>query len=197
MAICQGRHEIATGWCGCRGSLRPVGHHGHIVTNVTAEQPEGLRTRRARLARFAGVSAVSTVSTQACLFTLVDGLNVNGASANVVTVSVTSVMSYGLNRAWVWGHRDAHSFRTEVLPYWGMVFAGLVVSTVLASLAYRFLAAAGWAVSLANLAGFGLLWGLKFLVLDGYVFHPSRRATGDDSGGDREGPAGEPSSVPA
>jgi putative flippase GtrA len=114
-----------------------------------------------------------------------------------VTVSVTSVMSYGLNRAWVWGHRDAHSLRGEVLPYWGMVFAGLVVSTVLAALAYRFLAAAGWAVSLANLAGFGLLWGLKFLLLDRYVFHPSRRGRGDDPAVDREGPPGERSSVPA
>ena len=153
------------------------------MQNVTADPPaepeagdEAARARRTRLARFAGVSVISTVITQASLFALVDGLNMNGPSANVLTVAVTSVLSYRLNRAWVWGHTDAHSLRGEVLPYWLMVFAGLVVSTVLAELAYDHLAAAGWAVSLANLAGFGMIWVLKFVVLDRYVFHPERRA---------------------
>jgi putative flippase GtrA len=157
------------------------------VSNVPAEQQSISKVRRARLARFAGVSVVSTLATQVCLFTLVDGFHVNGVSANVITVTVTSLLSYQLNRAWVWGHRDAHSLRGEVLPYWLMVLAGLVVSTVLAGLAYRYLAAAGWAVSLANLAGFGLIWGLKFVVLDRYVFHPERRVRADEP----EGPAGD------
>jgi putative flippase GtrA len=161
------------------------------VSIVSAEKPGPASSRRDRLARFAGVSVVSTLATQVCVFTLVDGVHLNGVSANILTVSITSVLSYQLNRAWVWGHRDAHSLRGEVLPYWLMVLAGLVVSTVLAGLAYRHLAAAGWAVSLANLAGFGLVWVLKFHVLERYVFHPERRsrATGP------EGPAGEPASV--
>jgi putative flippase GtrA len=157
------------------------------VNNVSAEQQEIARVRRARLARFVGVSVVSTFATQVCLFGLVDGFHMNGASANVLTVTLTSLLSYQLNRAWVWGHRDAHSLRGEVLPYWLMVLAGLIVSTVLAGFAYRHLAAAGWAVSLANFAGFGLIWGLKFVVLERYVFHPERRARASDP----EGPAGD------
>jgi putative flippase GtrA len=57
-----------------------------------------------------------------------------------------------------------------------MTTLGLVLSTVLAWLAYRHLARAGWAVSLANMAGFGMIWGVKYVVLDHVVFHPERRA---------------------
>ena len=133
------------------------------------------RSQRAKLIRYTAVSGIATVVSQAMLFALVDGAGVDGAPANVITVVCTSVLSYLLNRAWVWGHRDAHSFRRELLPYWAMSALGLVVSTVLAWLAYEHLAEAGWAVSLANMAGFASIWGIKYVVLDRIVFHPERR----------------------
>jgi putative flippase GtrA len=133
------------------------------------------RSQRAKLIRYTGVSVIATLVSQAMLFALVDGAGLDGAPANVITVLCTSILSYLLNRAWVWGHRDAHSLRRELLPYWGMSALGLIVSTVLAWLAYEHLAEAGWAVSLANMAGFAMIWGIKYVVLDRIVFHPERR----------------------
>lgn len=120
--------------------------------------------------RFAGVSLMGTVGTQALLWVLIEHWSWRGAPANVVAVSLMSLPSYWANRHWVWDRqRGQHSFRGEVVPYWGMSFAGLVLSTLFAWLAYRYVPHA-WAVSAANLAGFGALWIVKFALFDRYVF---------------------------
>ena len=98
-----------------------------------------------------------------------------GGQANFVAVCLSSIPSYLATRHWVWGMtRGNHSFRGEILPFWGMSFAGLVLSTVLAWLAYRLFPHA-WAVSLANVAGFGALWLVRFVVFDRYLFTGTER----------------------
>ncbi len=123
-----------------------------------------------RLARFASVSLLGTLTTQLVLWLLVGRWNWHGAPANLFSVSMVSVPSYLANRHWVWERkRGQHSLRGEVLPYWTMAFAGLLLSTILAWLAYRSFPHA-WAVSAANLAGFGVLWFGKFLLFDRFIF---------------------------
>jgi putative flippase GtrA len=124
---------------------------------------------RGKTIRYATVSVVCTALTQVMLFGFVDGLGWSGAISNVVAVCVTSVPGYFGNRAWVWGKRGDHSMSREAAPFWAMNLAGLALSTVFAAIAYA-VYDAGWAVSLANMAGFGVLWVAKFLVLDEYLF---------------------------
>ena len=135
-------------------------------------EPEAWRSPLGKLVRFAGVSLLGTLITQILLFVLVDGFGWAGVPANVVAVVVSTVPAYFLNRAWVWGHEGQHSLHRQVLPYWGLSLAGLLISTFFAWLAYRAVHR-GWAVSLANLGGFGLLWVVKYRVLDRYLFHPN------------------------
>jgi putative flippase GtrA len=132
---------------------------------------EGLfQWRMDRLLRFAGVSLLGTVGTQMLLWLLIEHWGWRGAPANLSAVSAMSLPSYWANRHWVWNRqRGQHSLRGEVLPYWGMAFAGLVLSTVFAWLAYRSFPHA-WAVSVANLAGFGVLWVGKFALFDRFIF---------------------------
>jgi putative flippase GtrA len=124
---------------------------------------------RGKALRYVTVSVSCTLITQVLLFAFVDGWGLDGATANVLAVCIASVPGYLGNRAWVWGKRGDHSMSREAIPYWGMNLAGLVLSTVFAAIAYR-VHDAGWAVSLANMAGFGTLWVAKFLVLDEYLF---------------------------
>ena len=133
------------------------------------DRPLARRTPSAKLVRFAGVSLLGTVLTQVMLFVLVDGFGWSGVPANITAVVVSTVPSFFLNKAWVWSHDSKHSLHRQVLPYWGLSLAGLVLSTFFAWLAYRAVRS-GWAVSLANLGGFGLLWLVKFRVLDLYLF---------------------------
>lgn len=126
-----------------------------------------------RVARFASVSLAGTIGTQTILWDLVGQREWSGGPANFAAVSVVSVPAYFANRHWVWQRRRGqHSLRSEIVPYWVMAFSGLALSTLFAWLTYRVIPHA-WAVSLANMAGFGMLWIVKFFVFDRYVFGPA------------------------
>ena len=90
-------------------------------------------------------------------------------TANVAAVSAGCVPSYGLNRYWVWGKRGRNHLLREVLPFWAVALVGLLFSTALVALAARW-----WDSSLlvagANLTAFGILWVLKFVLLDSLLF---------------------------
>jgi putative flippase GtrA len=124
--------------------------------------------------KFVAVSFIGTVISQSLIVLFKGQWDWNGGVANLVAVCSSAVPSYYLNRAWVWGKRGSSSIAREVLPFWIMTLAGLALSTVLAYVADRI-----WdttiAVNIANLAGFGVLWVLKFLVLDQYVFSDKER----------------------
>ncbi|MEP6660542.1 MAG: GtrA family protein [Acidimicrobiales bacterium] len=133
-------------------------------------RPVGVVARFRRLgAKFVAVSLIGTVISQSLIVLFKGHWDWNGGVANLVAVCISAVPSYYLNRAWVWGKRGSSSMAREVLPFWIMTLAGLALSTFLAYVADRIWDAT-IAVNIANLAGFGVLWVLKFLVLDQYVF---------------------------
>lgn len=127
-----------------------------------------------RPVRYSLVSVVAVVVSQSALLTCTAVLDWRPVPSNVTAVAIGSVPSYLLNRAWVWGKRGSHDLRREVVPFWIMGFLGLAFSTLLVHLA------SGWSdaplmTSGANITAFGLLWVVKYLVLDQVLF-----ATGDD-----------------
>jgi putative flippase GtrA len=109
---------------------------------------------------------LNVVNHQVLLNLANSGWGWSGGASNLFAAVVAAIPAYLLSRYWVWALRGAHSFRAEVLPFWIIALIGLAVSTSLAELADRFVGS-GPAVALASLAGYGVVWVVKFMVLDG------------------------------
>ena len=122
-----------------------------------------------KLARYAAASMVGVVVGQSCLFFFYQVLELPGVVANFLAVAISSVPAYLINRYWVWQKRDRNDLRREVIPFWGMAFAGLVLSSIFVYFVDK---RTDWppAIAAANLAGFAVLWVAKFFVLDKVLF---------------------------
>jgi putative flippase GtrA len=132
-------------------------------------RPSAVLSRfRGKAFRYISVSVIGTVITQGQIWFYLSVLGWGGALSNFVAVTVSTIPGYLLSRYWVWAGREA-SWRRDVVPFWALTLAGLVLSTLFAALADHFFSQA-WVVNLANLAGFGVLWLAKFMILDEYLF---------------------------
>jgi putative flippase GtrA len=134
-----------------------------------------------------GVSVVSTVVSVTTLAATTVGLGLAAWVANVLATAVATVPSYHLNRRWTWGRRDASDPWREIMPFWLLSFAGLVLSTVAVALTDAWLHGAHLRQPLrtlvivtAHLSGFGILWVAQFVLLERVLF------------GRRVGPLGSP-----
>ncbi len=86
--------------------------------------------------------------------------------------AVATVPSYYLNRNWAWGKTGRSHIRREVLPFWGLSIAGMLLSIFTSSAARSFgihyfnhdhvIRTA--LVEGMNIFAFGVLWVVKFLV---------------------------------
>ncbi|CAN5534037.1 hypothetical protein BH20ACT2_BH20ACT2_16320 [soil metagenome] len=123
----------------------------------------------AKAIRYSAVSVIGVVITQILLIIFHGFLDWPATSANIAAVCLASAPAYLLNRYWVWGKRGRNHLTKEVLPFWGFALTGLVFSTLLVAQAEHWWDSA-LAVSGANIAGFGILWVLKFFVLDSLMF---------------------------
>ncbi len=122
-----------------------------------------------KLLRYAAASMVGVVTGQSSLLLFYEVFDWNAALSNFLAVAVSSVPAYLVNRYWVWQKTSKNDLRREVVPFWGMAFLGLVLSTIAVSWADD---RTDWAPAImaANLGGFGVLWIAKFFVLDKLLF---------------------------
>lgn len=134
--------------------------------------------------KYSMVSAIAVACSQAVLVFCSLVLDWDPVPSNVTAVAVSSVPSYLLNRAWVWGRTGKHDWLREIAPFWVFAFVGLGFSTLLVSLASNW-SDATIVLSLANLTAFGILWVGKYLVLDQLLFN----ALGGEGDVDDEEPA--------
>jgi putative flippase GtrA len=130
--------------------------------------------------KYSMVSAVAVACSQAILVLCSAILGWDPVPSNVTAVTVSSIPSYLLNRAWVWGRTGSHDMLREVLPFWIFAFVGLGFSTLLVHLASDWSKATA-VLSLANLTAFGILWVAKYLILDQLLFNALLK---DDDEGD-------------
>lgn len=122
-----------------------------------------------KLIRYAGVSVVGVTVGQGLLFLLYGVLGWNAVVANTIAVTLGTIPSYLLNRAWVWKKDSPHSLTREIVPFWGMAFLGLVLSGALVYVVEQ--RWDSWVlVNGANFAAFGALWVVKYMVLDRVLF---------------------------
>jgi putative flippase GtrA len=125
-----------------------------------------------------GVSVVSTVVSVTTLVAASVGLGMAAWMANVLATTVATVPSYHLNRRWTWGKRDASDMWREVMPFWVLSFAGLVLSTIAVALTDSWTHGVHFpspvfhtlVILTAHLSGFGLLWVAQFILLDRVLF---------------------------
>ncbi|MFP5255512.1 MAG: GtrA family protein [Acidimicrobiia bacterium] len=119
--------------------------------------------------KYSMVSVVGVTITQSLLVLFVGILDLDPTWSNVVAVSFTAVPVFMLNKRWVWSRDGKISFRREVLPFWVFTLAGLVLSTLLVTLA-KGVSESTLLVMAASIGGFGILWVAKFLFLDQIMF---------------------------
>jgi cellulose synthase/poly-beta-1,6-N-acetylglucosamine synthase-like glycosyltransferase/putative flippase GtrA len=130
-----------------------------------------------RMLRYSLVSLISIAVSQSVLMVAFGMLHWTAGLANVVACAVATVPSYYLNRSWAWGRRGRSHLWREVVPFWAIAFAGLVLSTWAADYASTMAghaatshAATTAIVMTASLLAFGVLWVGKFAVFNALLF---------------------------
>ena len=122
-----------------------------------------------KVGRFLVVSAFNVVFGQSLLVLNHSWLGWSFAVSNGAAVAVSAGPAYVLARYWVWGKRSKNHAIKEVLPFWGLAFLGLIVSTVAAGIANNY-TNAQIVLNIVNLASFGFIWVFKFFILDRFIF---------------------------
>jgi putative flippase GtrA len=135
----------------------------------------GWRQHLSRLWRYATVSLASSVISIIVLGLLVGVFAAPDVWANVTATLVSTVPAFELNRRWTWQKTGERSFMAEVLPFYAMSFAGLVLSSIMVHFVGH--ATIGWsrlthteADEGANLGSFFLLWLVQYCLLDRWCF---------------------------
>ncbi|MEY2436744.1 MAG: hypothetical protein QOF97_1580 [Acidimicrobiaceae bacterium] len=130
-----------------------------------------------RLLRYGTVSLISTTLSMSILGALVYSQTMSATWANVVATAAGTVPSFELNRRWVWGKTGRRSAFGEVMPFWLLAGAGLALSTVAVAVVTPNVTRLGYgptaralAADAANIAAFGSLWILQFVLLDRVLF---------------------------
>jgi putative flippase GtrA len=99
----------------------------------------------------------------------------SAAWSNVIATAVGTIPSFELNRRWVWSQGGNRPQLRQILPFCLLSFAGLVLSTLSVHIVGDATAHSGRtfhtaSVEIANLASYGALWVLQFIVCDKVLF---------------------------
>ena len=122
-----------------------------------------------KLVRYSMVSVMGVAITQVLLVVGHVVVGLGPATANTVAVLCASIPVFLVNRTWVWQVAGPSSLQREIAPFWAFTIAGLMLSTFAVGTAASMTDSTA-ALAAANLGAFGVLWVLKFFVLDGLVF---------------------------
>ena len=135
--------------------------------------PEGLK-----VLRYTMVSIISALTSLVILTIVYGALRLwNEVVSTLFANVMAGFPSYYLNRRWVWRKGGRSHVWRELLPFWVMSITGIGFALYTATLARNFadshhLQHLGRTVLVvgANVAAFGILWLLKFLILSNRLF---------------------------
>jgi putative flippase GtrA len=130
-----------------------------------------------RLWRAGAVSVIATVLSHGTYVGLLAGLDANATLASAVAFALGACVNYLVGRRFAWGRRHRPNPVRETLPYVGVIaFAG-AISIAVATLTQHLIHPMDLSVAqrtvvleLANIASYGLVFVVKFTLLDRLVF---------------------------
>ena len=126
--------------------------------------------------RYAGVSVVFVPLGQACIQLLGRySFDRDYTKASLVSAAILTLPNFFANKYVVWRDTNRENLRTQVVVFWiaamlGVTFATMLTWLVEKEVADKSVFVESGAVFLAQLAGFGLVWVGRFLVLDRWLF---------------------------
>lgn len=130
-----------------------------------------------RKLRYGAASILSAALGQAVLMIAFGVFRWSALSASLFSFAVGAISSYHLNRMWVWGRVGRSDLVREILPFWIVAAFGLAVSTATvvvaedrAALLSQSHALRTAVVMTASCTSVAIVWLLKFLILDRFVF---------------------------
>lgn len=126
--------------------------------------------------RYTVGSVLAAVASEATLLATY-GLGLLGAgAASVAAWGAGAALNYVLNRWWAWGRRGRASLWRELVPYWLIAVASMVLSAWATDGAARMLDAGGLrtiVVGGAFLAVYAVMFVVKFVLFHYFVFAPA------------------------
>lgn len=123
----------------------------------------------AKLIRYAAVAFVMVPVGLALFWVFLEVVELRPLVANLTATAIATVPNYILNRYWVWNKRGANSIKREIAPFWAMAFLGVLLSTIMVAIAEQF-TDVSFVFLAVNFFSFGLVWVLKFFVLEKFLF---------------------------
>lgn len=137
-----------------------------------------------RAIRYSATSLICVVITQVQIIVFLNLFHWKPVPSNLSATMLTSIPAFALNKYWVWGKRGRAHMRREVLPFWAFTIAGWALSTFTVAQVEHVgdpqSLVRTLSVMAANIAGFGLLWVLKYLFLDKIMFGPDHHTPYDE-----------------
>lgn len=134
------------------------------------------RPRVRRLVKFAAVSVIAVLVSQTTLLVTFGLLHWEARPSNLAAFVLATIPSFELNRRWTWRRSGRTHIRREIVPFWVLAILGLVASD--AATAFAANASEGLTSRLArtlvvmsaSLTTYGVLWVVKFALLDRLVW---------------------------
>jgi len=138
--------------------------------------------------RYVGVSVVFVPVGQILVQILGIVFDDNYTKASIVASAILTVPNFFANRHFVWRVENRDNMRTQVLVFWTAAMLGVTMATLLTFVVENALTDAASttkriAVFFAQLTGFGIVWVIRYLVLDRWLFkvtHHGEEPTKDD-----------------
>ena len=141
-----------------------------------------------RMAKFLTGSVISTVVATVTFVSVFGSGLLGSKGSSLVSSAVAAVVAYFLNRHWTWGRRDRADFRSEMLPYWGMVIGTAIAAALVTGAANNLVRSITpdrgvrtVTNALAYLGTYGLFFLLKYRVFHA-LFHQEPPPADDSAG---------------
>lgn len=130
--------------------------------------------------RYAGVSVVFVplgqilIQLMALVFKARSG-EPNFTMASIVSSAILTLPNFYANAHFVWGNNDRDKRKTQISVFWVAAMLGVTLATVLTAIVEHVFVDSShlmqsFAVFIAQLTGFGLVWVGRFMILDRWLF---------------------------
>ena len=98
----------------------------------------------------------------------------NWVAASIASAAILTIPNFFANKMLVWKNTSRDNLRTQVIVFWIAAMLGVSFATGLPFIVDWMIESHGWiekvAVFFAQLAGFGIVWLGRYVILDRWIF---------------------------